>query len=1250
MHRARLNLTIFLQSLRAVAAAAAVLAAALPARGQVTSLSKGQQILVDRGLQLNGLVALTSDPFHLSTLQSTNFTAPLWAWTSDVSKLGAAPGAPWAKWFDYTTQNDLTAAESPYRSNLVQLYVGDEQALYQSNIFTDTVNWFNANGSKFPTSMLLTNQWGTEVAEATMIDFVSQANPDAVNFDNYPYVTGGGSYIAEEYADLSKYRRLGLGSYIGASGNAPRPYGVFIQTYQSSGDGRRAPSDSEMRRDLFAAWTAGFSFASTFTYNSGATTLFTNGGDNMLTTLGTQFKETARQSRNLGPTLVKLMSKGAATRFIAGQDSAGTVHDVPSGWTPWAAGAEGDPYTTSITVANTGTKNNGKPGDVLVGYFNPMLDTYDGPAYINEQYFMVTNGLADPTGVVADCKQDITLDFEFSASGINSLQRLRRSDGQVETVPLTQISGNHYRVTLALDGGTGDLFKFNDGAPFVGAIAPALLYWDSDSSAANNNPSSGAGTGGSGTWNSSNSTWYNGGSNSAWSAGTHAIFWGTAGTVTLAAPQSAGSLAFLTDGYTLTGSTLTMSGAAIMADTGVTANIGSVVSGTLGIIKNGSGTVNLTAANTYAGGTTINGGVLGIASSSALGALPAAPTINIAINNGATLGFNANGIVLDANRQIQLGSGGGVINTNGNDAAVAGVISGSTLAKAGTGTLALSGNNSHSATVINGGAISVSSDVSLGAVPAGFTAGNITLNGGTLQFGASFDISNNRGITLGAGGGTIDTQSFSNPSGYNATAGGFTGSGDLTKLGAGTFFAAATSGGLNTTWKGKLIIKQGTWKIVATDGLPYNAPSADGLQAAQVTLDGGAWQIGANINASNPRRGITVASGGGTIDTQSNNLTWAGPLNGSVASATLNKIGSGTLSFNSSTYASGYMGNFNVNGGTLVLSGGTSMGDLAAVNLANTAGVSLSVSGGTETIGSLAGGGASGGNVSLSSSLVTGGNNNSSTFNGIVSGAGGLTKMGSGTFTLAPSSSGNLYTGATTVAAGTLLVTNTTGSGTGTGPVAVNAGAALGGTGTIQGNVTNSGTLAPGASPGTLHLGGKYTQSTAGRLEIELASTTNYDELSVTGSATLAGTLAVSLIGGFLPNDGDVFQIMTASGFGGSTFAQMSLPALAGELFWNVNYSTNSVSLVVAAPGDFNGDRSVDAADYLIWRKGSPTLFGPLDYNAWRRHFGATYSSSAASAELPGRAVPEPGSLPGLSLLAIVVLMIHRDAYRCRTL
>jgi hypothetical protein len=61
-----------------------------------------------------------------------------------------------------------------------------------------------------------------------------------------------------------------------------------------------------------------------------------------------------------------------------------------------------------------------------------------------------------------------------------------------------------------------------------------------------------------------------------------------------------------------------------------------------------------------------------------------------------------------------------------------------------------------------------------------------------------------------------------------------------------------------------------------------------------------------------------------------------------------------------------------------------------------------------------------------------------------------------------------------------------------------------------------------------------------------------------------------------------------------------------------------------ALPGDFNGDGSVDAADYVVWRKGEEGgAIDQDDYNTWRMNFGAT----AGSGSLVGSAVPEPGAL-----------------------
>ena len=59
-------------------------------------------------------------------------------------------------------------------------------------------------------------------------------------------------------------------------------------------------------------------------------------------------------------------------------------------------------------MSGLGTKNNGQPGDIYVGFFNPLLTSYGDPS--GEAYFMVTNGLGgdlqDASALVTDCRQD----------------------------------------------------------------------------------------------------------------------------------------------------------------------------------------------------------------------------------------------------------------------------------------------------------------------------------------------------------------------------------------------------------------------------------------------------------------------------------------------------------------------------------------------------------------------------------------------------------------------------------------------------------------------------------------------------------------------------------------------------------------------------------------------------------------------------------------------------------------------------
>jgi len=85
-------------------------------------------------------------------------------------------------------------------------------------------------------------------------------------------------------------------------------------------------------------------------------------------------------------------------------------------------------------------------------------------------------------------------------------------------------------------------------------------------------------------------------------------------------------------------------------------------------------------------------------------------------------------------------------------------------------------------------------------------------------------------------------------------------------------------------------------------------------------------------------------------------------------------------------------------------------------------------------------------------------------------------------------------------------------------------------------------------------------------------------------------------------------------------------------------WAQDHLRLPVDMRGDFNQDGTVDAADYVVWRK---TIY-PIDpdaaaqYAAWRASFGNTTLSSAAQA-----VVPEPSTF-GLALLALLGLASRR--------
>ncbi len=158
----------------------------------------------------------------------------------------------------------------------------------------------------------------------------------------------------------------------------------------------------------------------------------------------------------------------------------------------------------------------------------------------------------------------------------------------------------------------------------------AALQWDANGAT--------AGSGGTGTWNTSSALWFNGSTYQAWSnaAGNDAVFGGTAGTVTLSTGITVHNFQFDTTGYTVTGNTLTLTGATptVSVVSGGTATIGSVLAGANSLTQAGPGTLVLTGTNTYSGGTTISGGTLPIGNGGTGGSVAG----NI-VDNGALI-FN----------------------------------------------------------------------------------------------------------------------------------------------------------------------------------------------------------------------------------------------------------------------------------------------------------------------------------------------------------------------------------------------------------------------------------------------------------------------------------------------------------------------------------------------------------------------------------------------------------------------------------
>ncbi|HEX5222383.1 MAG TPA: autotransporter-associated beta strand repeat-containing protein, partial [Verrucomicrobiae bacterium] len=526
--------------------------------------------------------------------------------------------------------------------------------------------------------------------------------------------------------------------------------------------------------------------------------------------------------------------------------------------------------------------------------------------------------------------------------------------------------------------------------------------------------------------------------------------------------------------------------------------------------------------------------------------------------NGDTVRFDANGaanpavnlteavapasVTVDAATAYSFGGVGSIGGTGG-------------LTKTNTGTLTISTTNSYTgATAINGGVVAVTTlangafNSGIGAASA--SAANLVLDGGTLRY-LGGNVSTDRGATLNENGGTIEVAT----GGVTLTANGaLTGIGSLTKQGAGSLVLTVAN-----TYTNGTVINSGTLQL-------NNAASAGtgGLTNHGATLRvNGALVVDNAVHFTGVSTVELSGVGGGNIALRG---SWSGDADVLVNFLTQNAgqtftMGgsggaggghmwdfSGTIDFGTNT---GFA-RFNNNATSVNLGSSNATFNLGTGNL-----VLSQRNGNTTThLGALIGGpntwlSGRRGDVAGVCTYSIGGNNLSTTFEGIITNGvneAAIIKVGSGTLRLTGNSP---YTGATTVESGTLQVDGEISAS----PITVNAGA-LTGNGTLGGaiNIFPNGLLSPGTSIGRLTMSGSLTMfsTSTNLMEIHKAAATN-DSIVGLQFVSYGGTLVVSNLGGTLA-EGDAFKLFDATpGAYFGAFEFMELPALGPDLYWDTS-------------------------------------------------------------------------------------------------
>jgi autotransporter-associated beta strand protein len=335
----------------------------------------------------------------------------------------------------------------------------------------------------------------------------------------------------------------------------------------------------------------------------------------------------------------------------------------------------------------------------------------------------------------------------------------------------------------------------------------------------------------------------------------------------------------------------------------------------------------------------------------------------------------------------------------------AGLLSGSgSLTKLGSSTLSLSANQSSYI-----GTVTVSSGILALTGNGSFSSASSTDVEATLDISGAIGTTLLTNLTGTSTNGLINMAGSSlnvNEASSGIFAGLFSGSGNLTKSGTGTLSLSSNQ----SSYTGAVTLSVGTLLLTGSGSLS-SAASVDVETTLDITGVLGSTSIGSLVGTST--NGLINMAGKGLTITQTVSGTFAGLFSGT---GSLTKSGTNMLILSSNQ--SSYTGALTVSEGTLAITGASSLNSVSSLDVEGT----LDITGATgSAIFANLLGTSTNGLVNMGGKGITLNQAVSSTFAGLFSGTGNLTK--SGTASLSLSSSQSSYAGALTVSGGTLALT-----------------------------------------------------------------------------------------------------------------------------------------------------------------------------------------------------------------------------------